>query len=497
MTPPGHGGSPLSRRKFLLGAAAVGAAGLGGWYAVHRGWLPWPDALRFRKRPFGGRPEEVARPDLAMPGRYPGRVVEVRHPASVSNDNVIDPAVVAAMIDRGMAELTGADPGDVRGAWGTFFEKGDVVGVKVNPVGRAPKPGEGRTPNAVGAISSPAVVVKVVRSLRELGIPAKDIVLFERYADEFDEAGYLDLVERELPGVRWMASAVRYTDSQLDITGFDQGRDSTTPEKARHVVGYDPDVFVTMGFCMPHKNGNGEVIHDPRDDRRYRSHLSRVVSRLVNKMVTIPVLKDHRSAGVTLALKNLSHGMNNNVCRSHLSDIKHGQLYGGAELVTGPNQCNTFIPQAVSQRRLREKATLHILDGLIGVYEGGPGCWNRTWGTWRHRGLLFATDPVALDHVGWDLIDAKRAEMGWPAVGDMGQVNTTDTLRARTGLTTLAAAGPLEAAALAFAADNLERGRQSEVFNLRTPDHITLAGQLGLGKFERKDISFRRVPLDA
>src|SRR5438270_795378 len=79
----------------------------------------------------------------------------------------------------------------------------------------------------VGAISSPAVVVKVVRCLREVGIPARDIILFERYADEFEEAGYIDLVERELPGVRWLASAVRYTDSQLDITGFDQGRDST------------------------------------------------------------------------------------------------------------------------------------------------------------------------------------------------------------------------------------------------------------------------------
>src|SRR4029078_1846935 len=99
-----------------------------------------------------------------------------------------------------------------------------------------------------------------------------------------------------------------------------------------------------------------------------------------------PVLKDHRSAGVTLALKNMSHGMNNNVARSHLSGIAHGFDTPAKSL--GPNQCNTFIPQAVAQSRLREKATLHILDGLIGVYEGGPGCWNRTWVTWRHVGLV-------------------------------------------------------------------------------------------------------------
>ena len=35
--------------------------------------------------------------------------------------------------------------------------------------------------------------------------------------------------------------------------------------------------------------------------------------REVNKLINLPVLKDHQSAGVTLALKNLSHGLVNNV----------------------------------------------------------------------------------------------------------------------------------------------------------------------------------------
>src|SRR5207248_1198708 len=120
-----------------------------------------------------------------------------------------------------------------------------------------------------------------------------------------------------------------------------------------------PDVFVNMGFAS--------TAHDGKDDRRFRSHVSAIVTRLVDKFVTIPVLKDHRSAGVTLALKNMSHGMNNNVARSHIGGIKRGNH------VSGPNQCNTFIPTCVSQTVIRQKATLHIMDGLIGVYEGGPG----------------------------------------------------------------------------------------------------------------------------
>src|SRR5439155_20703363 len=107
---------------------------------------------------YGGRPREVDRPPYAMPGRYPGRVVEVRHPEAVAPDHTINARVVERMIDRGMAELTGADPGDLRSTWGRFFHQGDVVGIKVNPVGRKPKPGEpGRVTHAAGSISSFAV----------------------------------------------------------------------------------------------------------------------------------------------------------------------------------------------------------------------------------------------------------------------------------------------------------------------------------------------------
>ncbi len=422
-----------------------------------------------------------------MPGPYPGRVVEVRHPAAVRPDHAIDPSVVNHMIDVGMATLTGAEPGDVRGAWGRFFDKDDVVGIKVNPVGRAPKAGEsGRVPGAVGSISSPAVLVKVVRCLRELGLPPQNIIVFERYADEFQTAGYADLVERELPGVRWYASAAEYTDGQLDVGCFDNGPGAYSAETVRHVAGYDPDVFTTMGFSAPW--------HSTRDDRRFRSHLSAIVTRMVSKIITLPVLKDHRSAGVTLALKNLSHGMNNNVARSHLGGIAHG--FGPLSThVSGPNQCNTFIPQAVSQHVLRRKANLHILDGLIGVYEGGPGCWNRTWGTWHHKGLFFATDPVALDHVGWDIIDTQRARMGWPAVEQMGWINHTPQVQVASHLAPLAARGPGGAAVLTAAAEYFEGGRASENFNLRQPEHIILAGKLGLGRFDREEIAHQVISL--
>jgi uncharacterized protein (DUF362 family) len=374
-----------------------------------------------------------------MPGPFPGRVVEIHHPGSVRPDNTVDDSAVQAMMSRGMCSLTGAEhPSE---AWRRLFQRGDVVGIKVSPVGR-------RSPTArsgaVACISSPAVLIDVVRSLKVVGIPGRDIIVFERYAEEFREAGYEAVLrERGMEGVRWHAAGVRYNNRQVAIDGHDDTRDRDSS-----VVGYDPDVFVSMGFSHPD--------HDALDDRRLRSHMSLVVSRMVNKFITLPCLKDHGAAGVTLSLKDMSHGMNNNVARSHLAGI----LRLGGER-SGPNQCNTFIPTAASQRLTRQKATLHILDGLIGVYQGGPGMANRTWATWPCRSLFFATDPVALDLVGWDIIDAKRVQEGWLPVARMErQVNV---------------------------------GRATEAFDRRQPQHILLAGILGLGKWQPKEIEHRRT----
>jgi hypothetical protein len=379
-------------------------------------------------------------------------------------------------MERGMMALTRL--GDVAEAWRRFFERGDIVGIKVNPVGRRPLPGEGgRVAGAAPSISSPEVVLETVRALHEYcAIPKRNLIVFERYADEFRDAGYERMMQtRELEECRWYASSFRYDNAQLRIDGQD-------PRQLRdpHVVGYDPDVFVSMGFAAPE--------HDARDDRRHRSHLSMIVTRMVNKLITIPCLKDHKSAGVTLALKNMSHGLCNNVARSHVSGI-----YRRSGALSGPNQCNTFIPTAVNQQPLREKAVLHILDGLVGVYEGGPGSWNRTWGTWPHRAIFFATDPVALDHVGWDLIDAKRAELGWVPVGHMGLVQGAAGLRLPAERVVQLATSPPPAAAAILAEHQARVGRISEPFDRRQPEHIALAGLLGLGTFGGERFEHRRL----
>ncbi len=461
----------ISRRGFLLGTGFGLAAG------APLGWLGLNALTDFRRDSnhlpsFSGRSVENPRPEFAMPGPYPGRVVEVRHRGAVKPDNSICADTVHTMMNRGMCELTGRDHAE--DAWKRFFQPDDVVGIKVNPVGYKTRP------SAIGAISSPEVLLEIVAGLKSAGVKPRNIIVFERYATEFRNAGYEPLMRtRPMDGVRWYSSSVDGGELQVDIEGHDGQRD-----RDPHVVGYDPDVFVHMGFASPG--------HDQKDDRRFRSHLSVIVSRMINKLVTIPVLKDHRSAGVTLALKNLSHGLNNNVARSHLAHI-----YRRDGWESGPNQCNTFIPTAASHLAIRQKATLHIMDGLIGVYEGGPGCWNRTWATWPYKGLFFATDPVAMDHVGWDILDAKRAQEGWPPVARMGLVQSTPGLALSTRLAALAAGRPVEAATLSHAGQLLEGGRGSESFDRRQPEHIILASMVGLGVFDAKQIDHRKTDLVA
>src|SRR5439155_167729 len=83
------------------GAAAGFAAGVPLAWFGSRWWRDsgqdlWNQLAGSR---FSGRSRENERPELAMPGRYPGRVVQVHDPAAVRPHHSADPAIVRKMID--------------------------------------------------------------------------------------------------------------------------------------------------------------------------------------------------------------------------------------------------------------------------------------------------------------------------------------------------------------------------------------------------------------
>jgi hypothetical protein len=399
-----HGVYPcggLSRRHFLAAAPASCS-----FLAALAGSPALGQEVRERASANAAHAGTKTKGNLGAPGLYPGRVIEVKNPAMI-RQGVKNPQAIKASLEKGLKELTGA-PHSVD-AWRTFFEPGDVVGIKVVPNGQP------------YAHSSFELVLEIIEGLKAAGVKTRDMFVYDRYRDEFMDAGYQKILPAD---IRWGGLTAEGGDQfQLDYPSF----------RNDPIAGYDRDTFVKMDL-IPYGD-------DPKDERKYCSHLGKLVTKVVNKIVAIPVLKDHGAAGVTGALKNMSHGSVNNVARSHSNSFTV--------------VCNQFIPQVVTNPIIREKFVLHIMDGIRGVYHNGPFARAKDEGkwTWEHNALLLATDPVALDHIEWDIIDAKRVLEKMHPVGGAGKL----------------ASDPLG----------------DEGFDVRQPQYIALAGALGMGNFEK------------
>jgi uncharacterized protein (DUF362 family) len=121
------------------------------------------------------------------------------------------------------------------------------------------------------------------------------------------------------------------------------------------------------------------------------SRLSKALTQVCDVVINLPVLKDHGIVGVTMAMKNL-FGAIHNPNKYHL------------------NAGNPYVADLNSLPVIREKVRLHICDAITAQYEGGPSFMPQ-W-TWPYNGLFASFDPVALDYVGWQIIEQKRAEKG-------------------------------------------------------------------------------------
>jgi uncharacterized protein (DUF362 family) len=282
-----------------------------------------------------------------IPGLFPGRVVEVFHEDSISGNRVSQP-IIGRMLNEGMKELTGERSSEA--AWQRFIEPHDIVGIKINSSG------------APVCYSSPEIVREIIAALRSIGVPAQNIVVFDRYADEIEMASYQTLVP---VGTRVVG---------IEYGAFDAAR-------------YDFDVYCDANFF-----GESET----------RSFLAKVVTQELTKIINIPTMKDHSASGVTGCLKNLGYGCFNNVARTHQQPYTF----------TDP-----FIGYLCSTEPLRSKAVLNILDGMREVWHGGPLTSNWDF-VYEAKTLFIGTDPVGVDTIELQAIEKKRREEGAISVWD-------------------------------------------------------------------------------
>src|SRR5947209_3477073 len=282
---------------------------------------------------------------LGMPGLYPGRVVEVREDKAIVRNRVSQP-IVGRMLERAMKELTGEK--SAREAWAKFIQPGDVVGIKINPSG------------APACCSSPEIVREIISSVRLLGVPARDIIVYDRYSYEMDLGSYQALLPA---GVR--------------IVGIQDAFASGG--------GYDSNVYCDANFF-----GEWET----------RSYMASIVAHEVTKIINLPTMKDHSASGVTGALKNLAYGTFNNVARTHRAPHSF---------------TNPLIGMMCTVEPLRSKSVLHIMDGMRQVWHGGPLTQVQAF-IGQPGILLVATDPVAMDTIELEAIEKKRREKAVPSL---------------------------------------------------------------------------------
>ena len=126
------------------------------------------------------------------------------------------------------------------------------------------------------------------------------------------------------------------------------------------------------------------------DNLSDESHLSNVLSRVVTKVINVPVLSDNLFCGLSGALFNMT--------------IQN--LDNWRRLVQDPINGDPSIPEAYADPRIGDKVVFQIMDGLIALYAGAPfGDANYA----VHYGTLYASkDPVAMDAVALRRIDEWR-----------------------------------------------------------------------------------------
>jgi len=333
----------MDRRTFVkvgcIGSASVLMQGLDPMMRA--------DAVRPVAPPIDlhGLPDYKPSP-LGIPGSFPGRVVEVRDRNAIVRNRVSQP-IVRRLLEQAMKELTGE--GSARDSWANFIDPKDVVGIKINPSG------------APACCSSPEIIREIIVSVRSLGVPARNIVVYDRYSYEIDIGSYQVLLPPE-----------------IRIVGIQDAFSSGG-------VGYEATVYCDANFF-----GEWET----------RSYMASIVAHEVTKIINVPIMKDHSASGVTGALKNIAYGTFNNVARTHRAPHSF---------------TNPLVGLMCTMEPLRSKAVLHIMDGMRQVWHGGP--LTQVQAFIEQPGiLLVATDPVAMDTIELEAIEKKRRESGAPSL---------------------------------------------------------------------------------
>lgn len=271
--------------------------------------------------------------------------VLVRHSLATSGDYP-DAVIVQMMVDAAIRRWTGID--NLGQAWESVFTRGvdaaTKICIKINCIDRAFSAYTGGTRQ--GVASSPEVVNAIVGGLTQMlggTYPASSVTVYDDRGQTMMRYAHFNAGEMPYPYV------IQYTKP------------------------------CTKSITV---NGKFQLINDAVDQAHY--------------LINVPVIKDHSDAGGTFSMKNHYGSVNNpgglqhgNYCRD---DIPALQLASWTDAFAQPTS-------------LHEKTAAIVVDGLYGLYNGGPTGGPMFVGNM----ILVGNDTVGIDQRCFEILNQVRA----------------------------------------------------------------------------------------
>ncbi|MCU0286661.1 MAG: DUF362 domain-containing protein [Acidobacteria bacterium] len=242
-------------------------------------------------------------------------------------NNDVDKAVASEYLSRAMIKITGVSSSSA--AWKSIFLPGEAVGIKLSCLPGPP------------LSSAKGIVMAIVEGLLSAGIKEEHIYIWDRTGRELEKAGF------------------KFNNMGVRIVGTDYYAGG----------GYSPNVEISgsVGTCF-----------------------SKIIE-MVDALISVPVLKDHDIAGVSIGMKNFYGAIHN-------PNKYHG------------NHCDPYVADICNHPLIKNKWRLTVCDASRVQVHNGPAFFPKY--AWEYGGMLVSRDPVALDYLGWQIIEKKRKELG-------------------------------------------------------------------------------------
>jgi uncharacterized protein (DUF362 family) len=283
----------------------------------------------------------------------------------MSPARVVNPGVVKRMVNSLVMAVTGKS--DTRQAWGSLVKSSDRVGIKVSASG--------------GAVSgtNPQLVDAIVDGLREAGVPASQIIVWDRNQEDLIAAGF------RKDGSRYQ---LRWVDPK---TGYDTKAQVSAPVLGKLIWG-------DSGFG----GKSGSRYSDMSGDQlSSRSFYSKILSSEVTKIINVPSLTDSFLTGINGALANIV-----------LPNLDNWRRF-----TKPPSYGDPYLAEIYADAIIKDKVVLTILDGLVLQYAGGP--FANPGFLQDHFTIYASRDPVALDATAMRLVDEARKPSRLPGLAPM------------------------------------------------------------------------------